>query len=152
MINCESPNDQLYKFEGTLNLGSENPLANDAFSLDHNNLLLRGTSLKNTEWIYGLVVYSGHDTRIMKNQSKTRTKLSKLEKQTNQQIIYVFLFQVAICLVGAGFNQLWTLRMGTNQHAYLALFSTEMIDTSNFTEAIVKESLVRFGTWMLLFA
>jgi phospholipid-transporting ATPase len=80
LINCESPNDQLYKFEGTLNLGSENPLANDAFSLDHNNILLRGTSLKNTEWIYGLVVYSGHDTRIMKNQSKTRTKLSKLEK------------------------------------------------------------------------
>jgi hypothetical protein len=42
--------------------------------------------------------------------------------------------------------------MGTNQHEYLALFSTEMIDTNNFTEAIVKESLVRFGTWMLLFA
>jgi len=27
-----------------------------------------------------------------------------------------------------------------------------MTETNNFTEAIVKESLTRFGTWMLLFA
>jgi len=152
LITCESPNDQLYKFEGTLNLGSDNPVSSDAFSLDHNSLLLRGTSLRNTEWVYGLVVYSGHDTRIMKNQSKTRTKFSKLELQTNRQIIYIFMFQIFICLIGATFNQLWTLRIGNTQHQYLALFNTEMTETNNFTEAIVKESLTRFGTWMLLFA
>ena len=94
-------------------------MASEALSLDHNNLLLRGTSLKNTEWVYGLVVYSGHDTRIMKNQSKTRTKLSKLEMQTNLQIIYVFLFQMFICFIGAAFNQLWTLRVGQISHPYL---------------------------------
>ena len=82
----------MYKFEGTLHLGEENPLANEASSLDHNNLMLRGTSLKNTEWVYGIVVYSGHDTRIMRNQSKTRSKFSKLEMQTNKQIILVFIF------------------------------------------------------------
>lgn len=152
LITCESPNDQLYKFEGTLNLGSDNPVSSDAFSLDHNSLLLRGTSLRNTEWVYGLVVYSGHDTRIMKNQSKTRTKFSKLELQTNRQIIYIFIFQIFICLIGATFNQLWTLRIGNTQHQYLALFNTEMTETNNFTEAIIKESLTRFGTWMLLFA
>ena len=61
-IICESPNDQLYKFEGTFTTPNS-----DTYSLDHNNLMLRGTSLKNTEWVYGLVVYTGHDTRIMKN-------------------------------------------------------------------------------------
>ena len=84
VITCESPNDQLYKFEGTLHVGRENPMAGDAYSLDHNNLMLRGTSLKNTEWLYGLVVYTGHDTRIMRNQSKSRTKFSKLELLTNR--------------------------------------------------------------------
>lgn len=84
----------------------------DTYSLDHSNLLLRGTSLKNTEWVWGIVVYSGHDTKIMKNSSKSRTKFSKLELQTNRQIIFVFMFQMTICIVGAGFNQLWTLRVG----------------------------------------
>jgi phospholipid-transporting ATPase len=114
--------------------------------------MLRGTSLKNTEWVYGIVVYSGHDTRIMRNQSKTRTKFSKLEMQTNKQIILVFIFQVLICMVGASFNQLWTLRVGTDLHPYLGLELTEVQETESFTSAIIFESLTRFGTWMLLFA
>ena len=68
---CEAPNDQLYKFEGTVTTPS-----GDTFSLDHNSLMLRGTSLKNTEWVYGIVVYTGHDSKIMKNSSKSRTKFS----------------------------------------------------------------------------
>lgn len=75
---CEAPNEQLYKFEGTLTIGQE------THSLDHNSLLLRGTSLRNTDWVYGLVIYTGHDTRIMMNSSKARTKFSKLEVQTNK--------------------------------------------------------------------
>ncbi len=97
-------------------------------------------------------MYSGHDTRIMKNQSKSRTKFSKLEMQTNRQIIFVFLFQMLICFVGAAFNQLWTLRVGNSLHKYLDLEDTEVAETGDFAESIIKESLIRFGTWMLLFA
>jgi phospholipid-transporting ATPase len=43
-------------------------------------MLLRGSSLKNTEWIYGVIVYTGHETKIMKNSVKSKAKLSKLEK------------------------------------------------------------------------
>jgi hypothetical protein len=71
---------------------------------------------------------------------------------TNRQIIYVFFFQMLICFVGATFNQLWTLRVGNQEHQYLQLEDTEVAETSNFTESIIKESLIRFGTWMLLFA
>jgi hypothetical protein len=88
----------------------------------------------------------------MKNQSKTRTKFSKLEMQTNRQIIYVFLFQMIICFIGAAFNQLWTLRVGSTEHEYLQLEDTELDENSDFIHAIIRESLIRFGTWMLLFA
>lgn len=95
---CEAPNEQLYKFEGTITIG------NDTYSLDHNSLMLRGTSLRNTDWVWGLVIYSGHDTRIMMNSSKARTKFSKLETETNKQIVFIFLFQILICIGCASIN------------------------------------------------
>lgn len=75
---CEAPNDFLYKFEGTITI------ENETYALNHNNFLLRGSSLKNTEWIYGIVVYTGHDTKIMKNSSNSRSKQSKIEIKTNK--------------------------------------------------------------------
>jgi magnesium-transporting ATPase (P-type) len=43
----------------------ENALENTI--LNHKNLLLRGTKLKNVEWVLGVVVYAGVDSKIMKN-------------------------------------------------------------------------------------
>lgn len=60
-IECENPNDMLYRFEGTLFLRDiVAPLGVD-------QILLRGSVLKNTDWVYGIVVYTGHETKIMKN-------------------------------------------------------------------------------------
>ena len=83
---CEPPNDMLYKYEGTLEVGKQ------VYALDANILLVRGSSLKNTEWVYGLVVYTGHDTKIMMNSSSAKAKFSNLEKSTNTQIVWIFLF------------------------------------------------------------
>lgn len=47
------------------------------FSVNPDNLLLRGSSLCNTDYVYGVVVYSGHNTKIMKNSNISRTKVSK---------------------------------------------------------------------------
>lgn len=48
-------------------------------SINFNNFLLRGCVLKNIRNIYGLVAYTGHDTKIMLNSFKARSKKSKLE-------------------------------------------------------------------------
>jgi phospholipid-transporting ATPase len=48
----------------------------DKISISNNNFILRGSSLRNTEFIYGLVTYTGHDTKIMKNSFKARAKKS----------------------------------------------------------------------------
>ena len=53
-------------------------------SLSCENLLLRGSSLRNTEWMIGFVVYSGHQTKVMMNSTNSKFKKSKLEKQTNR--------------------------------------------------------------------
>lgn len=64
-IECESPNEMLYKFEGTMVLNNQpTPLGID-------QMLLRGSSLRNTEYIYGVVIFTGHETKIMKNSAKS---------------------------------------------------------------------------------
>lgn len=54
------------------------------------NVLLRGSTLKNTDYVYGLVIYTGHESKIMMNSSEPTPKLSSLEKMMNKLIIILF--------------------------------------------------------------
>ena len=46
--------------------------------------MLRGSSLKITQWVYGIVVYTGQETKIKQNDNKkTKLKKSKMEKAMN---------------------------------------------------------------------
>jgi phospholipid-transporting ATPase len=61
VIECELPNRNLYEFAGTFRLQNVPfpiPLGSD-------QILLRGSQLKNTEWVYGLVIYTGHESKLM---------------------------------------------------------------------------------------
>lgn len=51
---CEDPNPELYEFSGQLILKDK------IYPLSANQLLLKGSILKNTMWILGFVVYTGN--------------------------------------------------------------------------------------------
>jgi magnesium-transporting ATPase (P-type) len=72
--------------------------------LSVDQILLRGSVLKNTEYVYGIVVFTGHETKIMKNQVQAKSKLSKLERSLNLYMIFIVLLQIAIAFVSAGFG------------------------------------------------
>jgi magnesium-transporting ATPase (P-type) len=38
-------------------------------SLNVDNLLLRGSRLRNTDYVLGVAIYQGHDTKIMQNSA-----------------------------------------------------------------------------------
>ncbi|KAI8922692.1 hypothetical protein BC831DRAFT_506465, partial [Entophlyctis helioformis] len=48
-----------------------------------NSVLLRGCTLRNTGWLYGIVVYTGSETKIQLNSGETPLKRSLIEIQTN---------------------------------------------------------------------
>jgi magnesium-transporting ATPase (P-type) len=77
-IVCEQPNNAIYKFEGNIGLDAGNKIPMSA-----DNFLLRGCKLRNTQYIYGLVVFTGPETKIMKNSASAKYKFSTLEKLTN---------------------------------------------------------------------
>ena len=103
-IDCEGPNEFLYKFEGTMKLKDSKlvPIGPD-------QILLRGSCLRNTEWVIGICVYSGHETKIMKNSTNARVKTSKIQKQTNLYIILTMLIQLFFSIIAAVSTGLWTV-------------------------------------------
>ena len=76
-------------------------------NLDYEKFILRGSTLKNTDWIIGMVVYTGHDTKILKNTNKTQMKKSYLEHLINTLIIVIFLVELVGCFVMAYFGKQW---------------------------------------------
>jgi magnesium-transporting ATPase (P-type) len=68
-------------------------------ALGPNNLLLKGSKLMNTEYVYGICVYTGHETKMMKNSAPARSKKSEVEVKMNNFIIVLILFQASVCIV-----------------------------------------------------
>lgn len=85
-IFCEAPNNAIYKFEGQFIEEGQH-----AIPLGADNTILRGCSLRNTEYVYGVVIFSGHDTKIMMNSMAAKYKFSGLEMYTNYAIAVVLL-------------------------------------------------------------
>ena len=102
-IECEGPNEYLYKFEGSLTLNNGTVVA-----LDPDQILLRGSCLRNTDWIIGVCVFSGHETKIMKNGAQARSKTSKIAKATNMYILVTMLLQLFLSIIAAAGTSLWT--------------------------------------------
>lgn len=88
------PNFDLYSFQGELNLSAE-----ESFGLNAKQLLLRESQLKNTEYVIGVVVYTGTDTKIMQNADEPRFKQSQIELLTNKLIIIIIFFELFLCTI-----------------------------------------------------
>ena len=113
-----------------------------------NNVLLRGTCLKNTESIVGLVVYSGHHTKIMLNSVDQKTKMSRMDCKMNDYILVIFLIQNVLCLFCGIVSTLWH-EENQNHVFYLQYMSFKYINTQ--PRQFIKHILMRFGNWILLF-
>jgi phospholipid-transporting ATPase len=98
----EHPNKLVNSFNGVIDLGKigREPI-------QHQNLLLRGCALRNTEWIIGVVVNTGHDTKIMMSSASTRSKTSKLEAQASTEIQKIILLLAIVCFAGATGQAIW---------------------------------------------
>lgn len=63
--------------------------------------------MRNTKYAYGIVVYTGMQTKILKNLKKPPHKVSNVMKKMNQMLYTVFAFQVFLILLFAGLNYKW---------------------------------------------
>lgn len=97
-IQCEHPNQNLLAFQGRISLAPTIPTKskNNIIPLNIDNLLLRGAILKNTEFAWALVLFTGKHTKIMKNLKRAANKRSSLEISLNKFVFYAFLLNMAL--------------------------------------------------------
>ncbi|XP_065355630.1 probable phospholipid-transporting ATPase IA isoform X1 [Calliphora vicina] len=103
VVECELPNRLLYEFNGVLKEHDK-----QSVSLGPDQILQRGAVLRNTSWIFGIVVYTGHDTKLMKNSTSAPLKRSTVDRLTNTQILMLFMILLVLCITSAIFNFIWT--------------------------------------------
>ncbi|KAI0820969.1 calcium transporting ATPase [Irpex lacteus] len=96
-LRSEHPNNSLYTFEATLELAG-NMGVPKTIPLGPDQMLLRGAQIRNTPWSYGLVVFTGHDTKLMRNATAAPIKRTAVERQVNTQIVFLFILLVALSL------------------------------------------------------
>ncbi|GAB2269219.1 Probable phospholipid-transporting ATPase 4 [Dionaea muscipula] len=90
IIKCEDPNSSLYTFVGNLEYDRQ------VYPLDPSQILLRDSKLRNTSYVYGVVIFTGHDTKVMQNATESPSKRSTVER-TMDYIIYI-LFSVLVLI------------------------------------------------------
>ena len=97
-IRCDRPEIDMYRLNATVSInGGEYPV-------DSTMTLLRGTVLRNTGWVIGIVLFTGLDTKIVLNSGGTPSKRSKVERQMNPQVCvsslpYFYLSSILILIV-----------------------------------------------------
>lgn len=93
VIECESPKTDLYSFNGKLELaGGEGRV----LPLSADNVLLRGSRVKNTECVIGCAVYTGMITKLQLNSRLTRNKTASSEIYVNRFLVVILVMLIAI--------------------------------------------------------
>lgn len=122
MIRCEDPNANLYSFVGTFVKHED-----QQYPLSPQQLLLRDSKLRNTDFVYGVVIFTGHDTKVMQNSTEPPSKRSKIERRMDKIIYLLFFLLVLISFVGSIFFGISTrddLKNGRMKRWYLRPDST----------------------------
>ena len=101
----DQPNPELYLLNGRMKLTLKTSITKEKEShqvpLDAKQLLLKGAKLKNTRWVIGIVAYTGHNCKLMKNAKDPTTKLSSMEALMNKGLIFIFILQAVLCVLCA---------------------------------------------------
>ena len=98
--------------------------------------------LRNTELVIGVAVYTGHETKIMKNSPNAVSKRSNIEVKTNKYIIYTVAFQVFVCLVAAIYSTL-------KEEAIKDNYNYWYLDIGADTRPVFVKCIISFFVWFV---
>ena len=101
-IIVEDPNLDLYSFDGKVVSDQE------VSPLTSNEIVYRGSVLRNTQEAIGMVVYSGEECKIRMNATKNpRIKAPALQTIVNRVVVVIVSFVIALAIFNTVAYQIW---------------------------------------------
>uniref|UniRef100_A0A671V9R3 Phospholipid-transporting ATPase n=1 Tax=Sparus aurata TaxID=8175 RepID=A0A671V9R3_SPAAU len=142
-IECEQPQPDLYKFVGRINFYMDSePVARP---LGSENLLLRGATLKNTEFIYAVAIYTGMETKMALNYQSKSQKRSAVEKSMNAYLVVYLCILISKAIVNTVMKYVWQADPNRDEPWYNERTETER------QRHIVIRAFTDFLAFMVLF-
>lgn len=149
-VRSEQPNSSLYTYEATLTMHAgggekELPLAPD-------QLLLRGATLRNTPWIHGIVVFTGHETKLMRNATATPIKRTAVEHRVNIQILMLGAILILLSVISSIGDLVVRIKIGTNLWFldYASVNPAQQFFSDVFTYWILYSNLVPISLFVTI--
>lgn len=118
-IICEKPHHDVNNFSGRYE-----PKEGHTIPLDLKNIALRGSVIRNTPYVYGLVLSTGADTKIMQSATKTPSKVSKILQIVNRCTGILMTLLVLLCILGASYCSGW-ISSNYRKTYYLILYNLD---------------------------
>jgi magnesium-transporting ATPase (P-type) len=120
----EAPNPSVHTFQGKLTLPPFEG-GGDYYDipLGADNMLLRGAVIRNTEWVLGIAVFTGTDTKLVQNSFDTPSKFSQMDVLMNRIVasilclmfvIISYLSTQAVLENDEKFDDLWYVGLNRN--------------------------------------
>jgi phospholipid-translocating ATPase len=100
----EDPNLDLYKFDGHVTVNAQEKLP-----LTNNEIVYRGSILRNTDRALGMVIYTGEECKIRMNANKNpRIKKPSLQAKVNRVVMLIVVLVVILAVVCTVAYRFWS--------------------------------------------
>lgn len=137
-IQCDLPNEYMDFWDANIFVKSHKFFTNSTIK----QLLLKGSILRNTEHAIGIVIYNGHNTKIMKNAKNPPIKMSNVMRTMNSLLVSVFIFQIIICI----FFSIANLIFREENNKFIGIY---IIINQDIT---IKSVVVKFFTFLVAYS
>eukprot|EP00897_Mesotaenium_endlicherianum_P004761 jgi/Mesen1/4312/ME000022S03601 len=105
-VECAPPDRNSNRFDGNLQLSSAVDDSQQC-PLTINETLLQSCRLRNTEWVCGVAVYTGNETKMGMSKGLAPVKLAAADATIDRLTAAIFVFQLVIVAILGGAGNNW---------------------------------------------
>ncbi|KAJ9170922.1 hypothetical protein P3X46_018984 [Hevea brasiliensis] len=106
VVECPNPDKDIRRFDANLRLFPPF-IDNDVCPLTIKNTILQSCYLRNTEWVCGVAVYTGNETKLGMSRGVPEPKLTAMDAMIDKLTGAIFVFQIVVVIVLGIAGNVW---------------------------------------------